>query len=214
MSLRGIYGGTFDPIHLGHLRTAWEVAVTIDMPVHMVLARTPPHRDQPSAGPEHRWAMLNLALEGQQRLHPDDRELRRQGRSYMIDTVDSFSEQYGGVPCLILGQDAATGLDRWHRWRELLDRVHLVIMTRPGGHDLPVAPELSDLLNEREVAGPAQLRRSEGPALWRCQVSALEISATAIRRQLLRGSLPRYQVPGKVLNYIRKHALYRAESRI
>lgn len=209
MSLRGIYGGTFDPVHLGHLRTAWEVAIAGTMPVHMVLAHAPPHRSRPGVSPDHRWNMLKIALAGQGRLIADDRELRRPGPSYMIDTVDSFRSQYPGDKiCLILGQDAAAALDTWHRWRDLLDRVHLVIMTRPGGRPAPQDSELAQLLASREVAGPGELEASGQPSLWRSEVSALDISATAIREQFAGQGDPRFLLIPQVLEYIEQRGLY------
>ena len=216
MSLRGIYGGTFDPVHLGHLRTAWEVSLSADIPVHMVLAGQPPHRSSPAVDAEDRWAMLRLALEGQGRLIPDDRELRRTGPSYMIDTVDSFRSESDDAVCLILGQDAANGLDRWHRWEELLERVHLIVMTRPGfaEHEVTPAPALSQLFDDREVSEVEGLRRASQPALWRCRVSALEISATRVRRALAAGEEPRFLLPGPVLRYVQEQGLYGPESGI
>ena len=220
MSLRGIYGGTFDPIHFGHLRTAWEVSLAANMPVHMVVAGQPPHRATPGVEAEDRWAMLKIALEGQSRLIPDDRELRREGPSYMIDTVDSFRGEFDDSICLILGQDAANHLDSWHRWEELLERVHLIIMTRPGnaagfaGDMSGPSPALSGLLDQREVAEVEELRRAENPSLWRCRVSALEISATRIRGALAAGEEPRFLLPEPVLRYVHENGLYAPESGI
>lgn len=184
------------------------------MPVHMTVARVPPHRPRPGATAEHRWTMLQLALAGQDRLIPDDRELRREGPSYMIDTVQSLQSEYPEDRlCLILGQDAASGLDRWHRWRDLLDRVHLIVMTRPGAAPAnrsaaEAGGELMTLLSDREVFEIGQLRDHQSPGVWHCAVTPLDISATAVRHLIDQGESPRYLTPAVVLDYILEMGLY------
>lgn len=207
--LRGVFGGTFDPIHFGHLRCAWEAAVALDAPVHMVPAGEPPHRRPPSASPEQRWEMLTLALAGQKRLFADPRELERSGPSYTIDTLASMAAEHPGAAlCLIVGADAAGGLERWHRWREVLDQAHLVVLTRPGSPGR-FAGALARTLAGREVDSPAALARTGPPALLKLPVTALDISASAIRRAWRTGAEPRYLTPPAVHEYIARRRIYR-----
>ena len=128
----GILGGTFDPVHYGHLRAAVEVGEALELgEVRMLLSARPPHRPQPPASAEHRFEMLRLATGSRGFLVADDSELRRPGPSYMVDTLAGFRERLGDVSLvLIIGQDAANGLDRWHRWRRLFELAHVAVMHR------------------------------------------------------------------------------------
>jgi len=195
-----ILGGTFDPVHIGHLRVAWEASLLLDADVRMVPARVPPHRDQPVASPEQRVAILRAALRGQDRLVIDERELHREGPSWTIDTLIGLRSEIGESRPLVLlvGADAWTGLPTWHRWRELFAFAHIGVLTRAGS-----AIVESVLLQEescaRRVTDPARLRTS--PAGWVIDlaVSALEVSATRIRAELAAGIEPRYLVSDAVL---------------
>ncbi|MGH8120697.1 MAG: nicotinate (nicotinamide) nucleotide adenylyltransferase, partial [Gammaproteobacteria bacterium] len=130
----GILGGTFDPVHHGHLRLAIECCERLALAeVRLVPLRVPPHRKPPRASPEHRLAMLKLAAENKNNLIVDDSELRRKTISYTIDTVSTLRKSSGRTPlCLLLGTDAFNMLHTWHRWQALLDYVHVVIAERPG----------------------------------------------------------------------------------
>ncbi len=208
MTLRGVFGGTFDPIHLGHLRCAWEVAVALDAPVHMIPAREPPHRRPPVASPEQRWEMLTLALAGQQRLLADARELERPGPSYTIDTLASLAAEHPDATlCLVVGADAASGLERWHRWREVLEKAHLVVLTRPGAPGR-FTGALARVLAGREVETAAALAGNRPPGLLEFPVTPLDISASAIRRAWRVGAEPRYLTPPAVHEYIAKRRIY------
>ena len=129
-----ILGGTFDPVHIGHLRVAWEAAEALDAEVRLMPAHVPPHRPQPQASAAHRVAMLRLALAGQSRLALDERELSRPGPSYTVDTLRELRREIGSQrPLLLLvGADAYAGLPSWHDWLELYALAHLVVLTRPG----------------------------------------------------------------------------------
>ena len=135
MSVRpmAIFGGTFDPVHLGHLSVAWEAAELLDADVRLMPASVPPHRPAPAADAAQRAAMLRAALQEQSRLTLDTRELERSGPSYTIDTLIELRAEHGDRPLvLLLGADAFAGLPTWHRWRELFDLAHIGVLSRPG----------------------------------------------------------------------------------
>lgn len=205
----GILGGTFDPIHFGHLRPALELQQELALDhVRLVPACVPPHRSAPHASAQQRRYMVELAIEDQPGLCVDDRELRRDGPSYMVDTLQSLRQELGQCPlCLILGMDAFRGLAGWHRWEALIGLAHLVVMRRPGWeppHDGP----LGQLVNAHQVQRADELRIQASGGLLFCSVTQLEISATDIRRQLVQGRSPRYLLPDRVLDYLRDEHIY------
>ncbi|MGZ8217021.1 nicotinate-nucleotide adenylyltransferase [Methylomagnum sp.] len=208
----GIYGGTFDPIHYGHLRTALEVkeAAGLDE-VRLIPSQIPPHRGAPGATPEQRLAMLRAALEdAEPGFRIDTRELERAGPSYMVDTLGSIRADIGPAEplCLIVGLDAFLNLHRWHRWRALFELAHILVMQRPGS-----APEMPDELraelDSRATATPEPLRKSPAGFIHFIPVTQLDISATQIRRAIAAGRSPRYLTPDVVLDLIRRLDLYR-----
>ncbi|CAG0972542.1 nicotinate-nucleotide adenylyltransferase [Methylophilaceae bacterium] len=212
--LVGILGGTFDPIHYGHLRMAEELADILSLDtVRFIPAATPPHRQQPGTIAAHRAAMVGLAVAGNPRFIMDERELHRDGVSYTIDTIISLREELGKETaiCLIMGSDAFVRLDTWHRWSELLDYCHLVLVQRPNmaslQENLPVA--LQAVLQDHATPDPSTLRSSSAGRISVQQIAALDISATAIREDLLNRHSPRYLLPDSVIDYIHCHRLYR-----
>lgn len=190
-----LFGGTFDPVHLGHLSVAWEAAELLDAEVRLMPASVPPHRPAPLANPEQRVAMLHAALQKQDRLAVDTRELRRTGPSYTYDTLRELRAEQGDRPLvLLLGADAFAGLPSWHRWRELFDVAHLGVLSRPGAE-----PELPHTLwaeiDGRRTADVAELRARPSGKVIELAVTPLEISATRIRELLAAGRDPRYLLP-------------------
>jgi nicotinate-nucleotide adenylyltransferase len=195
-----IFGGTFDPVHIGHLRVALEASEFLDADVRLMPANTPPHRPAPKASAAQRTAMLELAVAGQRGLSVDPRELRRDGPSY---TRDTLVELRGEVPAdrsiaLLLGADAFAGLPTWHRWRELFELAHVVVMTRPGH---AVAPDgaLADEVRARLTSDVTALQRSPSGGVLQLPVTPLEISASAVRDILAAGRDPRWLVPDALL---------------
>jgi nicotinate-nucleotide adenylyltransferase len=190
-----ILGGTFDPVHLGHLRVAWEASEFLGAEVRLMPANVPPHRPQPVASAEQRVAMLRASLEGQDRLVVDDRELRRDGPSYTVDTLIGLREEIDREQAVVLlvGADAWTGLPGWHRWRELLDLCHVGVLTRPG-HEAREPDELSAQTRARRTSSVSDLIRRAAGHVIDIRVSALEISATRIRDELAEGREPRYLI--------------------
>lgn len=206
-----VFGGTFDPVHHGHLRVAEEVRETLGLRDFRLLpAADPPHRKRTHASAGHRLAMLELALEDHPLMTIDRRELEREGPSWMVVTLESLRREWPERPLLlILGQDSANGLAGWHRWRELPDLAHLVVMTRPGERSA-YAGELGRLLAGREVHAPGDLMRQTAGRLLHLDVTPLEISSTRVRDLLCRGRDVSGMVPASVLAYIRRHGLYGA----
>lgn len=195
-----ILGGTFDPVHLGHLRVAWEAAHALDADLRLVPASVPPHRPQPVASAGERVTILEAALAGQSRIGLDLRELARRGPSYTIDTLVELRTGIGAHRPLILlvGADAWAGLASWHRWRELFVQAHIGVLTRGG---VPVAEpdELAREVAGRRGATAADIAASPAGRVIELAVSALAISATRIRTLLASGEEPRWLVPDALL---------------
>lgn len=196
-----IFGGTFDPVHVGHLRAAWEAAEVLDAEVRLVPARVPPHRPQPVASAEQRAAMLRAALAGQERLTLDLRELDRDGPSFTFDTLTDLRDEIGASRPLVLlvGADAFAGLSNWHRWRELFALAHMCVLTRPG--QIPALTDaLADEVAARKVEDVGRLRVEPSGRVLNMVVTALGISATRIRDELADGGDPRWLVPQALLD--------------
>lgn len=206
----GIYGGTFDPIHFGHLRSALDVAEQLGLSkVLMIPSAQPPHRETPVVSVEHRWQMLQLALEGQQLMVADDREIQRKGPSYTYDTLTELRQEYNGEAlCLIQGGDVFQKLHTWHRWQELLDLTHIVVMRRAGENvlwDALVEKRYSQCLTNDKT----ELESKAAGKIIELDVVPLSISATQIRDKILMNKEIKYLLPDKVLAHIDKHKLYR-----
>lgn len=204
-----VLGGTFDPVHIGHLRSAVELRERFDFEqVRLVPSRQPPHRGQPAAAAEHRLRMVELALTGEPGLRADGRELRRTGPSYTVDTLTELRAELG-ADCslsLVLGVDAFAGLASWHAWEELPRLAHLLVIARPDSV-LPDAGPVAELLRARR-AGPEALHRRPAGAVVAAALTPLPVSATAVRSLIAAGRSPRYLVPDAVWSYIRAQHLY------
>jgi nicotinate-nucleotide adenylyltransferase len=211
----GILGGTFDPIHYGHLRLAEEVGERLRLEeVRFFPSGTPPHRSAPTVTAEHRLAMTRLAAAGNARFTVDERELRRAGPGYTFDTLKELRSDLGGARplALLLGADAFLEFATWHRWREIFGLAHVAVAHRPGfpverweeRMPEPLAREYSGRLMQQPLA----IHLSPAGGIVIVPFTALEISATAIRDMLRAGASPRYLLPGAVLDYIRSHGLY------
>ena len=190
-----LFGGTFDPVHLGHLSVAWEATELLDAEVRLLPASVPPHREAPVASAAQRVAILRAALQGQSRLTLDTRELDRAGPSWTIDTLHELRAEQGERPLvLLLGADAFAGLATWHRWHELFDVAHIGVLSRPGvSARLP--DELEREVADRRVAEASDLRALPAGKVIELAVTPLEISATRIRELLAAGRDPRYLLP-------------------
>lgn len=209
----GVFGGTFDPIHFGHLRPALELYEQLGLErVHMIPASVPPHRPQPHASAEHRLAMLELALAGEAGLVADDRELARSGPSYMVDTLASLRAEVGERPiCLLLGVDAFLGLSNWERWQQLFELAHIVVAHRPGWslQQKSMPPALRQAVDSRWLGSRSELCERPAGGIWSQGVTQLAISATGIREAIASGYSASYLLPASVWRYIQQHKLYR-----
>ena len=211
----GIFGGTFDPIHYGHLRLAEEVAESAKLAeVRFLPSGTPPHRARPGAEPAHRVEMARLAIAGNDRFVVDDRETKRSGPGFTYDTLTELRHEVGSQRGLVLlvGADAFLELATWHRWRALFDLAHIVVAYRPGfpidswqaRMPEPLAHEYSARYMQQTLA--VHLAPAGGIAA--VSMTGLDISATFVRNAVHAGASARYLLPDTVLDYIRTHDLY------
>jgi len=209
----GIFGGTFDPIHYGHLRTALELKQRLELAaVHFVPVANPPHRSAPLNDGKLRLRMVEAAIRGEPGFVADDRELNRPGLSYTFETLTSFRGELGAERplCLLLGMDAFLGLPQWHRWGDLLQLAHVVVAHRPGW-EIPRVGVLGDWLATRGAPGAAELATRPAGFVHVQPVTQLEISSTDLRDTLRAGRDPKYLVPDGVRQIILETECY-AES--
>jgi nicotinate-nucleotide adenylyltransferase len=207
----GIFGGTFDPIHYGHLRAARDVSERLKLSeLRFIPAAHPPHRRAPQASAEHRLAMVRLAIEGEPGFAADDRELTRGGPSYTVLTLESLRAELGvSVPlCLLIGADAFLEFETWHRWQEIPALAHLVVMLRPGSPARPDPVTWPAWARERACLAADELARLPAGRVMFVDVSPQDISATRIREAISRGAAITNQLPDVVERYIRRHGLY------
>lgn len=209
--LIGLFGGTFDPIHLGHLQLAEGVLGATPMAeLRLIPARVPPHRPSPKTRPEDRVALIEAALTNRDpRLRLDRREICREGPSYMVDTLDSLRAELGDDRplALILGADAFLGLERWSRWRRLPRLCHLIVLARSGSGSEPVL-KLAQKLGMSVTADPAQLTVSPAGTLLPLPLTEIDCSSTLIRERLKKGTSVAGLTPPEVLWEIRRRGLY------
>jgi nicotinate-nucleotide adenylyltransferase len=207
----GIFGGTFDPVHNGHLRTCLDVQESVGLDeVRLVPVSRAVHREQPVVPPGIRLALVRAAVGDTPGLVVDDRELSRGGASYMYDTLRSLRRDLGsGVPlCLILGADAFSGFLSWHRPFDILDEAHIVVMERPG-HVLREEGALGELVGDRRVHDGGSLRTRAAGSVFSVSVTQLEISATDVRRRVAEGRSISFLVPARIEEIIGRLGLYR-----
>ena len=205
----GIFGGTFDPIHFGHLRTAFELLQVLSLrELRFVPAGNPPHRDVPLAEASLRLAMVRAAIESQPGFAVDDREVRRVGPSYTVTTLSELRSEQPQCPLvLVVGMDAFLGLPTWHQWREILQLAHVAVAHRPGWR-APTSGALGELLQQRGTDRVLDLHESLAGRIYVHPVTQLEISSTDLRNIILSGRDPRYLVPDAVRDIIRDTGCY------
>ena len=207
----GILGGTFDPIHNGHLRLGWEALCRLELAeVRLFPCHVPPHRATPATAPEHRLAMARLACAGVPGLTVDDWEIRRDHPSYSVDTLAHLRQQLGPDTRIVflMGMDAFRQFSTWHQWAHILELAHLWIAHRPGSQLPPPDSQEGRLLQQRCVPASALLDTVAGN-LCVYDSTALDISATQLRSQIAQGISPRFLLPDAVWDYIEQHELYR-----
>ena len=208
-----IFGGTFDPVHFGHLRLAQELGALIDAEsVVFIPTGNPPHRGPARAPAAQRIAMLESAVASNPRFRIDLRETRKTTPSYTVDTLTELRAEFPTTPlALLLGLDAFLALASWHRWRELFDLAHIVVAHRPGfpadwRDRLPA--ELAGEVAKRLSDETARLKTTPAGLIFLHAITALDISASAIRRLIQSGESAQYLLPDSVIDYIQSNGLY------
>ncbi len=208
--IRILYGGTFDPVHDGHLAVADAGSALFDADVFLLPSADPPHRALPGASAEQRAAMLDLAIAGHPRLHVDRRELQRAGPSYSVDTLREVRAEIGQNAPLawLLGADAFRDLQHWHQWRELFALAHLIVAVRPGHTLDALDPELEAEVTPRWVVHHAQLEHVANGLAFPLVFSPRTEAASGVRQRIAEGLAWENEVPPAVAAYIRAHGLY------
>ncbi len=206
----GIFGGTFDPIHHGHLRIALDAQDYLLLKqIRLIPLGQAVHREQPSADADHRLAMVEAAIAGQPNLVADAREIERNGQSFMVDTLESL---HADLPdqtlCLLLGSDAFNGFMRWREPERILQLAHILVMQRPG-YALPDDADLRALVERHRCDAPEAMLDTTAGCIHFHTVTQLDISSSDIRGRITRGADPAYLLPPTVIEYIQQHGLYR-----
>jgi nicotinate-nucleotide adenylyltransferase len=208
--LIGVFGGSFDPVHHGHIRTIQELeeALAFDQ-LRLMPNYQSPLKDQPGATGEQRLAMLQLATQEQPHWIIDERELHRGGSSYMVDSLTELKQELGSEAslCLIMGVDAFAAFDHWHRWQDILELANVIVMARPQA-SLPEQGPVAQLMIERQLSNPEQLAKVSSGAILLQELSPVDVSATEIRQRLQAADSVNDLMPDKVWQYIREHQLY------
>ena len=208
----GILGGTFNPIHLGHLRLAEELSMALNLDeVRFIPSANPPHKSAPSVSAKDRAHMVALAIEDNPKFQLDTQELARNGASYTIDTLKNLREDLGADTslCLIIGSDAFVKLDTWHEWQALITYCHIVLVQRPQPNLSALNATLETFLSDHYTDNNHDLLNNAAGFISMQAITALDISSTSIRNDLYTRKSARYLVPEGVLNYITQHQLYR-----
>ena len=205
----GIFGGTFDPIHFGHLRTAFELLHALRLAeVRLIPAGRPPHRGAPLCDAVHRLAMVRAAVADQPGFVVDEREIRRDGPSYTVTTLRELRAEAPARPiCLVVGMDAFLGLPLWHEWRQVFELAHVVVAHRPGW-SAPESGALGQLLAARGTRRVDDQHESVAGRIHVRPVTQLEISSTELRDLIVAGQDPRYLLPDAVRAIIQQTGCY------
>jgi nicotinate-nucleotide adenylyltransferase len=205
-----LFGGTFNPIHFGHLNLANHLVDYLQVEsVRLMPCAIPPHRETPTISAEHRMAMLALATAGNNAIVADDLELKRASTSFSIDTVIQVRQDIGTQTPLFfcLGMDALSTIDSWHRWADLLDSCHIVACSRPN-YQLPKDGVVTNWVEQHLCNDLSELKKQSHGYLHLCKIPPLDISSTAIRDSIKCGKSIDYMTSKPVVNYIKQHSLY------
>ena len=206
----GILGGTFDPVHHGHLRLAVDVlnACVLEQ-VSLIPLHIPAHRQNPIASVQQRLQMLRLAIEGVRGLAVDERELERGSVSFALDTLCSIREEVGEQPlCLIMGMDAFQKLNSWYEWKSLSEYVHILVAGRPGVEAEIENADVRRFYEQYRTEAVSDLHTNKAGQIYNVEISELNISSTKIRELIMTKRDAHFLLPENVLSYIEKEDLY------
>ena len=212
MQAIGIFGGTFDPIHHGHLRLAEEMADAFDLrEVRFIPTGQPPHRAAPLTSAQHRLEMVRRAIESNPLFVLDDREIRATHVSFTLDTLREVRREIGEQQplCLLVGADAFLGLPGWHEWQRLFELAHIVVALRPGSNMQQGLPEALQREVDRRLAKDKTLLGAAG-SISLLDMTPLAISSSSVRHALAQQHSVRYLVPDTVLDYLQQQQLYKS----
>lgn len=219
LPLIGIYGGTFDPVHYGHLRVAEELVEHIGFEqLFFVPAGEPRLRDAPLASKDHRAKMVALAIRNNAVFLLDEREIKRAGTSTTVESLREYHAEYNGKAalCFMMGADTFLKIHYWHHWHEIFHLCHLIIVDRPGSIRMLAQKnfpqEIQDACAARWVTCVNDLARQSHGMIYVAQTTLLDISATKIRSCVAAGKSIRYLLPDVVADYIKTHHLYAGEN--
>ena len=207
----GMFGGTFDPIHYGHLRTALELQTRLDLSqIRFIPCNRPPTAKAPLLRARDRLTMVAAAIESEPAFAVDDREIERGGVSYSVDTLESLRAELPRTPiAMIMGMDAFLSLPTWHRWEEILELAHILVAHRPGWQ-APSSGVLARILADRATQA-ADLHEQTRGLIYVEAVTQLEISSSDLRRSISLGIDPKYLVPPNVRTLILATECYAKE---
>ena len=203
-------GGTFDPVHNGHLRTALEIKQWLGVDhVCLIPSKMPVHRDEPGCTSEQRLEMVRLAVEGEPALSADAREILSDKPSYSLLTLESLREEFGPKRpiCMLLGMDAFLSLPSWYEWQRFSELCHIIVVTRPG-YNFEAQGEIGNFIKQFGTQTPESVWSQPAGSVLIHEQTPLGISATQIRKLVMQGHSPRYLLPETVWNYIRKQHHY------
>ncbi|RDX35332.1 nicotinate-nucleotide adenylyltransferase [Kangiella sp. HD9-110m-PIT-SAG06] len=205
-----VLGGTFDPVHYGHLRMTQEMLNRFPYAkVALMPAAYPPHRPQPGASPQQRIEMLELVLGKYPQLTVDTRELQRKDPSYSVVTLKDIRREVGEKTCLVflMGTDAFAKLNEWYEWRELIKLTNILVVGRPSS-ELPSEGKVAEFYQQHAIDNLEDLPQYSCGKVGYCEMPQLDISSTYIREQINQGFSPRFLLPDGILDYMNQHGLY------
>ncbi len=209
----GILGGTFDPIHIGHLRSALEVKENMKLDqMRLIPSYLPSHRTLPKTSPEHRLTMVQYGISGTE-LSVDNREILRKGTSYTVDTLLSLREEFpDNSISMVLGTDAFFKLPTWHQWERILELCNIIVIHRSGWameeNKAQMTQEMYDLLEKLHLNENEDLREYHHGRIQTQKITLLEVSGETLRAMMAKGASPRFLIPENVLKYIEENHLY------
>lgn len=206
----GILGGTFDPIHYGHIKLALEAQQQLKLDqIRLIPVNIPPHRESPVANSVHRQAMIELAIKDKKTFYLDRRELESEEISYSINTLKSLREEYAEDSlCLILGRDAFNKIDSWKDWQELLHYAHIIVANRPNESPHKISTELQTWIEKYQTTDQSQIQNNLSGQIYSINIPMLDISSSMIRQLYSEHKSVENLLPKSIQTYIKDNHLY------